>query len=62
MQVIGWYYGISALHLVGIWLQQRYRIFNKIAEAAWDGILWCWSAMMRHTGDPAYTYKPRRYA
>lgn len=62
MQVIPWYIAANTVYLLGLWLQQRYGWYTKIANLAWDAILWCWRAMMRHTGDPSIDYKPRRYA
>lgn len=62
MQVAVWFIEAMAVFIAGLYAQERWNIFGWLANWAWDQILAVYCAMMRHTGDPAYTYKARRYA
>lgn len=55
------YVELMVVYVAGIYAHERWNIFSKIANLAWDLVLAAWCAMMRHTGDPVYTYKARRY-
>lgn len=61
MQIAIWYLEAMAVFIAGLYAQERWHIFGWLANWAWDQVLAVWCAMMRHTGDPAYTYKPQRY-
>lgn len=61
MDVALWYMGLMAIYLIALWLNEMTGWYGKLVNLSWDLLLSAWCAMMRHTGDPAYTYQPRRY-
>lgn len=61
MDVALWYMGLMAIYLIALWLNEMTGWYGKLGNLCWDLLLSAWCAMMRHTGDPAYTYQPRRY-
>lgn len=61
MQVALWYMEVNLVFLIMLWVEERTKIFSVAADKAYDKLLEVWCRMMRHTGDPIYTYQPRRY-
>lgn len=57
MQIAYGYMGLMLLMILGLWAQERWGVGSIILEL----LGMCWIAMMRHTGDPRYTHKARRY-
>lgn len=61
MQVAGWTAAAMALVVIVAHVEYQTKVFTWLGAVAlhiW-GKAWC--AMMRHTGDPVYTHKGRRY-
>lgn len=56
-----WYGSSMLVILVGLWLQEQFKIGDWIVNLVYDLILSIWCVMMRHTGDPIYRYRGRRY-
>lgn len=56
-----WYSSAMLTILVALWLQERFGVGSWLANLTYDLLLTAWCAMMRHTGDPIYRYRARRY-
>ena len=56
-----WYSTAMLSILAVLWLQERFRVGSLLANLVYDLLLTAWCAMMRHTGDPIYSYRARRY-
>ena len=56
-----WFIWLMALGLMSLLAQEQWAIYTRLANFAYDTVLAWWCMMMRHTGDPIYTYQARRY-
>lgn len=61
MEVAMWYSVSMLVMLAGLWLQERFKLGDWLINLVFDLVLSAWCAMMRHTGDPIYRYRGRRY-
>lgn len=61
MQVALWYSGIMLLMLAALWVQERWKTWTWVWNVGLHLVGVVWIAMMRHTGNPVYTHKARRY-
>lgn len=61
MQVAIYYLWTMAALLASVLVEEKWKVFTALANICYDLLLTCWCAMMRHTGDPIYTYQPKRY-
>lgn len=61
MQIAVWYLETMAVLLAFVMAEEHWKVGTRVANLLYDLILQAWCAMMRHTGDPIYTYQPKRY-
>lgn len=55
------YLWTMAVLLGSVMVEEQWKVGTWLANLVYDLMLKAWCAMMRHTGDPIYTYQPRRY-
>lgn len=61
MEVAVIYIELMAFFLASLLAEEHWKVFSRLLNLGYDSVLWCWCAMMRHSGDPIYTYRARRY-
>lgn len=61
MDVVKVFWGLMILLLLALWAEENWKVGTLIRDYTIHFIGLCWIAMMRHTGDPRYTHRARRY-
>lgn len=61
MQVAIWYLETMAFFLASVMVEEKWKVYTKLMNVLYDQLLKMWCMMMRHTGNPIYTYQPKRY-
>jgi hypothetical protein len=61
MEVAAAFVVMMAVYLMGLLAEEQWKVFTRLTNMIYDGLLACWCMMMRHTGNPIYRYKGRRF-
>lgn len=61
MNVVGAFWALMILIVAGLWLEENWKVGSTALAYVVHFIGMCNIAMMRHTGNPRYTHRARRY-